>query len=195
MSVFLSAEYGYSLPVERIATSPCRPRDAARLLCLKDGHILHKKVSALPELLPRGAQLFLNESRVLPVRLQLRKETGAAVEVFLIEGVGAHLCELLQTRSPLFCKALIRPSARVPLGSCLRSKNKYCQLHITRKTRRRSRASVVAGYGSLFQRYCLSSVKSLCRPIFVGRLWQQTLVDISVCIALWLALWQHLRRA
>ena len=51
---------------------------------------------------------MLNETRVLPARLHLQKPTGGAVEVLLLEEVGASRWE-----------ALVRPGGRVPDGTVL----------------------------------------------------------------------------
>ena len=40
--------YDYDLPVEKIATSPVRPRDASRLLDLTGGKIADKSIRDLP---------------------------------------------------------------------------------------------------------------------------------------------------
>jgi S-adenosylmethionine:tRNA ribosyltransferase-isomerase len=45
----------------------------------------HRTVADLPQLLGPGDVLVVNETRVLPARLQLRKATGGAAEVFLLE--------------------------------------------------------------------------------------------------------------
>ena len=135
MSSFLTNEYGYSLPTARIANVPCRPRDASRLLCLCEEKISHKSFRSLPNLLPSGSVLFLNESSVLPVRLKMKKSTGTEVEVFLLESKEAHFCDLLEAHSPLYCKALLRPSSRISLGSYLETKSNSHQLQIIRKTK------------------------------------------------------------
>ena len=73
-----------------IAQQPVEPRDAARLLDATDstGTILHRRVVDLPSLICRGDVLVVNDTRVLPARLRLRKATGGAVEVLLLERHG-----------------------------------------------------------------------------------------------------------
>src|SRR5262245_20540169 len=80
------ADYDYELPIERIAQTPIEPRDAARLL-VDHGSAPpeHRHVSYLPDLLEPGDLLVLNDSRVSPARLHLRRRTGAAVELLLLE--------------------------------------------------------------------------------------------------------------
>lgn len=122
---FLSAEYNYDLPADSIATAPCRPRDAAQLLCLKEGHLSHHRFRDLPNLLPTQATLFLNQSAVLPLRIRLKKDTGANIEVLLLETTAqeTHLSEVLSRPSPLRCRALLRPAARLPIGAYIYGKS------------------------------------------------------------------------
>jgi S-adenosylmethionine:tRNA ribosyltransferase-isomerase len=102
---------GYDLPAEAIAQTPVEPRDAARLLVDRGParSPSHRRVADLPGLLGPGDLLVLNETRVLPARLHLTKETGGAVEVLLLEAEGDE-----RTWS-----ALVRPSRRVAPGTVL----------------------------------------------------------------------------
>lgn len=68
----------------------------------------HRRVLDLPALLRPGDVLVLNDTRVLPARLHLRKPTGGAVEVLLLEEHGADAWE-----------ALVKPSRRVAPGTTL----------------------------------------------------------------------------
>jgi S-adenosylmethionine:tRNA ribosyltransferase-isomerase len=76
----------YELPPELVAQRPAEPRDAARLLVYrrKSGAIEHRVFSELPDLLA-GELVVVNESRVVPARLRLRRSSGGAVEVLLVE--------------------------------------------------------------------------------------------------------------
>ena len=81
-----SAALDYELPPELIAQRPVEPRDASRLLVYRraTGEITHSTFAALPDEL--GSELLVvNDTRVVPARLKLRRETGGAVEVLLIE--------------------------------------------------------------------------------------------------------------
>jgi S-adenosylmethionine:tRNA ribosyltransferase-isomerase len=101
----VSAAPSYELPPSAIAQSPIEPRDAARLLVDGDP-VRHLHVRDLPTLLRPGDVVVVNETRVLPARLHLRKATGGAVEVLLLEDLGAD--EWL---------ALVRPGRRLPPGT------------------------------------------------------------------------------
>ncbi|HYD09717.1 MAG TPA: tRNA preQ1(34) S-adenosylmethionine ribosyltransferase-isomerase QueA [Acidimicrobiales bacterium] len=105
-SFVVPAAPSYELPPSAIAQSPIEPRDAARLLVDDGSAVRHLQVRDLPSLLRPGDVLVVNETRVLPARLHLRKSTGAAVEVLLLEDLGGD--EWL---------ALVRPGRRLPPGT------------------------------------------------------------------------------
>lgn len=95
----------YELPAAAIAQSPVEPRDAARLLVDCGDGIEHRRVSDLPALLGPGDVVVVNDTRVLPARLRLRRATGGAVEVLL-----------LHERDDGDWEALVRPSRRLRPG-------------------------------------------------------------------------------
>ena len=106
-------DFAYDLPDDQIAQVPLDGRSSARLLVdLADGNDPdHRHVSDLPDLVGPGDVLVLNDTRVLPARLRLTKDTGGAVEVLLLE----------QTGDEGEWEALARPSRRVPPGTRLRA--------------------------------------------------------------------------
>ena len=107
------ADFAYDLPAASIAQVPLGDRPSARLLVdLGDG-IRHLTVRDLPELVRPGDVIVLNDTKVLPARLRLAKESGGAVEVLLLERVGGTgTCETWE--------ALVRPGRRVAPGTVLR---------------------------------------------------------------------------
>lgn len=75
----------YDLPDELIARRPLAERDAGRLLVLDRGSIEHRRIRELPELLPEGALLIVNDTRVRRARvLGVRRESGGKVELLLL---------------------------------------------------------------------------------------------------------------
>ena len=104
----LLSAFDYELPDHRIAQTPVEPRDSARLLVDRGGDPPdHRVVSDLPELLSEGDLLVVNETRVLPARLQLRRPSGGAAEVLLLEAVDD------ERRT---WEALVRPGKRLRVG-------------------------------------------------------------------------------
>ena len=79
--------YDYGLPQAQIASHPLLERDASRLLLYDRGVISDRNFKELPELLPPGALLVRNNTRVVPARLLFAKESGAIIEVFCLEPV------------------------------------------------------------------------------------------------------------
>src|SRR5262245_23268001 len=81
------ADFDYDLPPELIAQTPADRRDASRLLVLPRGGAppRHHAFADLPELLPPGALVVVNDARVVPARLFARKPSGGKVEVLLVD--------------------------------------------------------------------------------------------------------------
>jgi S-adenosylmethionine:tRNA ribosyltransferase-isomerase len=84
-------DFDYDLPEALIATRPMVPRRAARLLVAEGGGILDRHVGDLPAVLRPGDRLVVNDTRVIPARLEglrlraSRDGTGAArIEVTLL---------------------------------------------------------------------------------------------------------------
>ncbi|HYE76959.1 MAG TPA: S-adenosylmethionine:tRNA ribosyltransferase-isomerase, partial [bacterium] len=90
----------YDLPPELIAQQPVEPRDASRLLVCDraTGAAAHHTFRDLPALLPPGALLVVNETRVRPARLVAEKPTGGAVEVLVLRDLGAGRYRVLCSR-------------------------------------------------------------------------------------------------
>jgi S-adenosylmethionine:tRNA ribosyltransferase-isomerase len=81
-------DFDYALPPERIAQTAVEPRDAARLLVVhrQNGALEHRTFRDLPEYLTPNDALVLNQTRVIPARLQARKmPSGGAVEILLAQ--------------------------------------------------------------------------------------------------------------
>ena len=79
------SDFSYELPDERIAKFPVEQRDQSKLLVYEHGHISETRFSHLPEFLPKNALMVFNNTRVIQARLHFRKETGALIEIFLLE--------------------------------------------------------------------------------------------------------------
>ena len=87
------SDYDYPLPEERIAKFPLAERDSSKLLVYDHGEIGQTCFRSLPSLLPEGALMVFNNTRVIQARLHFRKAApadgtaahGALIEVFLLE--------------------------------------------------------------------------------------------------------------
>jgi S-adenosylmethionine:tRNA ribosyltransferase-isomerase len=80
----------YELPGGSIAQRPCPDRDGARMLVLdpRSDLLVDRVVRDLPPLVPEGALVVFNDTRVLAARLLGRKvATGGKVEALLVERI------------------------------------------------------------------------------------------------------------
>ncbi len=80
-------DYNYGLDDARIAKYPLPERDASKLLHYKDGQVGEYLFRQLPDLLPEGALMVFNDTKVVPARLHFQRETGAHIEIFCLEPV------------------------------------------------------------------------------------------------------------
>ena len=78
-------DYNYDLPDGRIAKFPLKERDHSKLLIYNKGALSDDVFYNLPQYLPKGALMVFNNTRVIQARMHFRKETGALIEVFLME--------------------------------------------------------------------------------------------------------------
>jgi S-adenosylmethionine:tRNA ribosyltransferase-isomerase len=79
------ADFDYELPEELIAQAPADRRDQSRLLAVGQDPE-DRRFADVVDLVPEGAVVIANDSRVRPARLHLRKaDSGGAVEITLVE--------------------------------------------------------------------------------------------------------------
>jgi S-adenosylmethionine:tRNA ribosyltransferase-isomerase len=80
--------FDYELPEAAIAQHPLADRDASRLLVLGLGEVRHATFREWPELVPEGALVVLNDTRVINARvLGNRRGSGGRVELLLTRKV------------------------------------------------------------------------------------------------------------
>jgi len=79
-------ELDFELPPELIAQVPAERRSESRLLHYRrsDRSISHRIFSDLPSILRSGDLLVFNDSKVLPAKMLLKKDTGGWVEGLLL---------------------------------------------------------------------------------------------------------------
>jgi S-adenosylmethionine:tRNA ribosyltransferase-isomerase len=105
-----ASELDYDLPEELIAQHPAQRRDESRLLVYDraSGEVRHRRFRELPEELSPETLVVVNDTRVVPARLHLRRATGGAVEVLLVERLAGEEWE-----------GLARPSRKLRAGDRL----------------------------------------------------------------------------
>lgn len=84
-------DFDYTLPDERIALHPLQQRDACKLLVANArGKLAHYIFSDLPLLLSPDTLIVANETKVIRARLEFIKDTGARIEIFLLDPHDPH---------------------------------------------------------------------------------------------------------
>ena len=89
------SDYTYDVPDERIAKFPIARRDHSKLLVYRHGEVSEDLFFHLPDYLPKGALMVFNNTKVIQARIHFRKETGALIEVFLLEPAAPSDYELM----------------------------------------------------------------------------------------------------
>jgi S-adenosylmethionine:tRNA ribosyltransferase-isomerase len=109
--------FDFDLPPECIALRPVSPRDAARLLVVRAGadpELTDAQVRDLPELLAAGDALVVNDTRVLPARLDGIRRRATS------QGEGVQVEAMLHKRlGPDSWLALARPGKRLAPGDTI----------------------------------------------------------------------------
>jgi len=79
-------DFSYFLPDGLIAQHPRPQRDASRMMKLnrRNQTIENDIFSSLPDCLEQGDALVINDSRVIPARIYGKKQTGAILEILLL---------------------------------------------------------------------------------------------------------------
>jgi S-adenosylmethionine:tRNA ribosyltransferase-isomerase len=106
----LLSELDYELPEDLIAQRPAEPRDASRLMVVDvvRNTVAHHTFRDLPNFLRPGDALVLNETKVIPARLRVRKPTGGEVELLFLRDLGPDHDGAWEV--------LARPSRRLKVG-------------------------------------------------------------------------------
>ena len=112
------SDYNYDLPDERIAKHPLAEREQCRLLYWHQGNIEDHRFSDVPRLLPHGAMLIYNNTRVINARLRFRKDTGSLIEIFCLEPESPRDYQLIfQTTGHCSWNCLVGNSKRWKQGA------------------------------------------------------------------------------
>jgi len=77
--------YNYPLADNRIAQHPVEKRDKSKLLISNNGVIEESIFDNVGEFLPSDSLIVFNDTKVIRARMQLKKATGARIEIFILE--------------------------------------------------------------------------------------------------------------
>jgi S-adenosylmethionine:tRNA ribosyltransferase-isomerase len=105
--------FDFDLPEEGIALRPAAPRDAAKLLVVRQpAGFEDRVVRDLPSILRPGDALVFNDTKVIPAQLEGTRER---------DGSTAHIDATLHMRAgPDRWKAFVRPAKRLQVGDRIR---------------------------------------------------------------------------
>ena len=102
-------DFDFELPEKLIAQTPIEKRDESKLLILnkETGEITHETFHNIINYLDENDVLVLNDTKVIPARLiGTKKETGAVIEVLLLNDKGNNIWE-----------CLVKPAKRINVGT------------------------------------------------------------------------------
>jgi len=103
----LISEFDYELPDELIAQDPPEKRESSRMLVANraENSLNDQQFSSFPKFLKEGDLIVLNNTKVFPARLFGKSETGAKIELFLVQEIEDRVWE-----------TLARPARRLKIG-------------------------------------------------------------------------------
>ena len=78
-------DYNYELPDERIAKFPKSERDHSKILIYNKGNSVEDIFYNIVNFLPENALMVFNNTKVIQARLHFQKQSGAHIEIFLLE--------------------------------------------------------------------------------------------------------------
>lgn len=107
------SDFFFELADERIAKYPLAERAQSKLLVYRKGRTTHSVFSALGDYLDKNTLLVMNNAKVIPARLYFKRESGAAIEVLLLEpSLPANYEEAFNTKAKCRWKCIIGNSKK-----------------------------------------------------------------------------------
>ena len=83
--------YDYNLPKNLIAYHPTKNRDESKLMIVDESNSTkHKIFKDLPDHIQKGDLLILNDTKVIPGRILLKKDTGGIVELLFHKSLNSN---------------------------------------------------------------------------------------------------------
>lgn len=123
------SDFDFELPEDLIATRPVKPRSSARMLVAEGDRISDRHAIDLPDYLRPGDRLILNDTRVLPVRLNgLRRRDSSS-------GSGEARIEvtLLQPQPDGIWTALVKPLRKLREGEKIEFGDGFTATYLERR--------------------------------------------------------------
>ena len=111
------SNFDYNLPGELIADTPAESRDTSKLLVYKsiNNVLSNHKFLDLENILDPGDVLILNDTKVIPARMNLVKETTGAIEILFHKKISRHTVEVIykSSRSPIIGSFLLLSQKKI----------------------------------------------------------------------------------
>jgi S-adenosylmethionine:tRNA ribosyltransferase-isomerase len=113
--------YHYELPEYRIAKYPLSDRDSSKLLVFNEGSIKETVFNNIIGEIPTNSTLIFNNTKVIPARLLFQKDTGAQIEIFLLQPIAPStvISETLASTNAVVWQCMIGNSKRWKNGTAL----------------------------------------------------------------------------
>lgn len=118
-------DFSYELPESQIAKHPPKERGTSKLLVYRQGDIQHHRFGAIVDQILPEATLVFNDTKVIPARIILHKDTGARIEIFLLEPLApsrAHE-EVMISQHSCTWKCMIGNAKKWKQGTSLANKS------------------------------------------------------------------------
>lgn len=114
-------DYFYDLPEYRIANHPTKKRGTSKLMVYRKGEIQDHIFNSIPNQLPQNATLVFNDTKVIPARIILQKDTGARIEIFLLEPMAPSKVheQVMMSQSTCTWKCMIGNAKKWKIGNSL----------------------------------------------------------------------------
>ena len=122
MPFILTEDYNYLLPEERIAQYPLPERDHSKLLIYhNDGTIAEDVFYNLSHHIGNDYLLVRNNTKVIPVRLKYKKQSGGEIEIFCLQPLepSGQIQEALLAKSSSIWQAMIGHQKKWPQNEIL----------------------------------------------------------------------------
>ncbi|MFN8015575.1 MAG: tRNA preQ1(34) S-adenosylmethionine ribosyltransferase-isomerase QueA [Acidimicrobiia bacterium] len=99
-------QFTYDLPESAISKVPAEPRDSAKCLISRNKtELIDSNVQNISEYIESGDLVIVNNTKVLPARIFIKRKSGLNGEVFLLNRIRDNVWE-----------ALVRPSAKIKIN-------------------------------------------------------------------------------
>jgi S-adenosylmethionine:tRNA ribosyltransferase-isomerase len=115
------SQFDFTLPSELIAQEPCIERDHSRLMVLerKTGNLEHQFFKGIINYLIPGDMLVVNDTQVIPARLEGKKISGGRVECLILKYPVHPVQGSYSTPCLIKAGGKVRPGDRIHFGDGL----------------------------------------------------------------------------